>query len=76
MAHAEPEIAELQEFFKQDEWRAIIATVLGVNGVTSIAALYDKEPALCFELHDEICGLRQDITGIGEFEHDMERETM
>lgn len=71
------EIAELEEFFKLPEYRGIIATVLGRNGCNTIRALFDAQPDLCFELHDNLCDMRTELREVdAAMEKAVEREVM
>lgn len=72
------EIEELQEFARSDDpiIKTIVMTVLQAEGCATVRTLFERNPDLAFELHDEIRGLIDDTAEVGEFEHDLERETM
>jgi hypothetical protein len=74
--HPEPEVNELIEFQRTPPYKQIIKTVLEREGVRTVGALFDQNPDLVFELHDELVLLRGDTEVVAEFEHDLERETM
>lgn len=77
MSMTDPEMVELQDLFRSNlEVRAIIGAVLAAEGCTTIHTLFAKNPDAAFELHDEIMNLLVDTGPVGDFEHELERETM
>lgn len=78
MSALDPELVELREFAQstEPEIRAIIFAVLHHEHCATVDQLFTRNPDIAFELHDELCGLVVDTTGVGDFEHDLERETM
>lgn len=77
MTPSDPEMLELQEWYRSDPpLRAIIGAVLAAEGCSTVHGLFCKNSDVAFELHDEIAGLLVDTGTVGDFEHDLEREVM
>lgn len=78
MAHPEPEIEKLIEQYRCGDkfLRAIVNTVLAAEGVDGIERLFVKNPELAFELAEDIDNFVVETETIGDFEHDLPRETL